>query len=99
MSQWLIWAGRMAAAILLLAATATFLLVGVFTPDGKAFGFGAAAVAGVGAFLTWPRMPNAWRRDPPTQRQLEYASNLGIHIPRGATKGQVSDLISAVTGR
>jgi hypothetical protein len=99
MSQWLIWAGRMAAAILLFTMAGSFLVIGIFTPDGKAVGYGVAAVSAIGAFLTWPRMPNAWRRDPPTQRQLEYASDLGISVPRGATKGQVSDLISAVTGR
>lgn len=32
--------------------------------------------------------------DPPTERQLEYAKDLGIAIPVDATKGDVSDLIS-----
>jgi membrane-bound ClpP family serine protease len=98
MSKWLIWAGRMAATVFLLLVSLTFLLIGIFTPDGKALGFGVAAVSVIGGLFTWPRMPNAWRRDPPTKRQLEYASHLGISVPRGATKGQVSDLISAVTG-
>jgi hypothetical protein len=51
-------------------------------------------VAGAGAFFTWPRMPNAWRRDPPTARQLEYAADLGIKVLPGMTKGRLSDLIS-----
>ena len=32
--------------------------------------------------------------DPPTERQLDYAKDLGIAIPVGATKNDVSDLIS-----
>lgn len=49
--------------------------------------------------LSWPRLPDAWRRDPPTQRQLEYAEALGIAIPEGVSKGELSDLISQATGR
>lgn len=32
--------------------------------------------------------------DPPTEHQLDYAKDLGIAIPVGATKNDVSDLIS-----
>lgn len=60
-------------------------------------GIGAVLVAA--AWISWPRRPHAWKGDPPTDRQLAYAANLGIDIPPGATKGEVSDLISAVTGR
>lgn len=49
--------------------------------------------------LSWPRLPDAWRKDPPTQRQLEYAGSLGIDVPAGMSKGQLSDLISQVAGR
>jgi hypothetical protein len=99
MAQWLLWGGRMAATVVLFLVASTFLLVGLLTPDGKVVGYGGAAITGLGGWLTWPRIPNAWRRDPPTQRQLEYAADLGIQIPRRATKGQVSDLISAAKGR
>lgn len=99
MSEWLVWAGRMAAAVVLFLVAFTFALIGIMTPDGKLVGYGLAAVTGLGGWLTWPRLPNAWRRDPPTQRQLDYAADLGIRVPRRATKGQVSDLISAAKGR
>jgi hypothetical protein len=47
------------------------------------------------AVLSWPRVPKAWRSDPPTDKQLEYAVKLGIDIPDGCSKGQLSDMISA----
>lgn len=59
----------------------------------------AAGLAIIGSVLSWPRVPAAWRRDPPTPRQLEYAAKLGIIVPAGASKGQLSDLISQATGR
>lgn len=99
MSPWIVWAGRVAAALVLVLVSLAFLLVGLMTPDGKLVGFGVAGVTGLAALASWPRAPNAWRRDPPTQRQLDYAADLGISVPAGATKGQVSDLISAITGR
>lgn len=58
----------------------------------------AACVAIAGAVLSWPRIPAAWRRDPPTPRQLEYAAKLGIAIRPGVSKGELSDLISQATG-
>jgi hypothetical protein len=99
MAVWILWAGRVAAALVLLFVSLAFLLVAIMTPDGKTLGFSVAAVTALAAWASWPRVPNVWRRDPPTQRQLEYAADLGIDVPAGATKGQVSDLISAVTGR
>jgi 4-amino-4-deoxy-L-arabinose transferase-like glycosyltransferase len=51
------------------------------------------------ALLSWPRLPDAWRKDPPTAKQLEYAASLGLAVPEGASKGQVSEMISRVTGR
>jgi hypothetical protein len=57
---------------------------------------GAMLVAG---WLSWPRRPNAWRRDPPTDKQIAYALNLGIAIPPGASKGQLSDMISQAKAR
>ena len=53
----------------------------------------------VGSVLSWPRRKDKWRKDPPTQKQLAYAASLGILVPPGASKGEVSDLISAVAGR
>lgn len=53
----------------------------------------------VAGFFAIPRRPNAWRRDPPTQNQVAYAQKLGIDIPHGVTKGELSEMISSVTGR
>ena len=52
-----------------------------------------------GGALAWPRAKDRWRKDPPTERQLAYAESLGISIPALASKGEVSDLISEVTGK
>lgn len=99
MGEWLLWAARVAAAGVMLLIAAVFLVVGIASGESRAFGLSVAAVTGIGGWLSWPRRPNAWRRDPPTQRQLDYAESLGIAVPPRATKGQVSDLISQVTGR
>jgi len=37
--------------------------------------------------------------DPPTERQLDYAKDLGISIPSNATKDDLSDLISLKVDR
>jgi hypothetical protein len=59
--------------------------------------FGLWALAA--AVLSWPRLPDAWRKDPPTDRQLEYAASLGIPVAPGLSKGQLSEMIKQVTGR
>ena len=51
------------------------------------------------AVLSWPRLPNSWRRDPPSDKQLEYAGSLGIQFPPGISKGDLSDMISAAVER
>ena len=51
------------------------------------------------AVLSWPELPYARRDDPPTQRQLDDAASLGIPIPAGVTKGQLSEMIAQVTGQ
>lgn len=45
------------------------------------------------------RIRGDWREEAPSDKQIEFARKLGIEIPRGATKGEVSDLISKVTGK
>lgn len=65
--------------------------------NGVGFVLGLFAIAG--AWMSWPKRPNAWKSDPATERQLAYAADLGIAVPPGATKGEVSAMISAVTGR
>ena len=49
--------------------------------------------------LSWPRVPDAWRKDLPTQKQLAFAESLEIDVPPGISKGELSDMISQVTGR
>lgn len=44
------------------------------------------------------RRSTSWRLDPASEKQKEFARDLGIQFPKGITKGQLSDLISAVTG-
>jgi hypothetical protein len=97
--EWLKYAVRLAAAVVLLAMAAAMLIAAATVPDARAVTLSIAAVMALGCFFVWPRRPNAWRKDPPTNRQLAYAATLGITVPRRATKGQVSDLISASTGR
>lgn len=65
---------------------------------------GGAATIGVISAIAWGKYPRggrqqSWRDDPATMRQLTFAQDLGIIVPPGATKGQVSDMITAVTGR
>ena len=39
-----------------------------------------------------------WRHNPATEKQKAYANFLGIEYPPNITKGELSDLISQVTG-
>jgi len=75
--------------------TASPLLVPKASGLMSIFGIWALAAA----VLSWPRLPDAWRKDPPTDRQIEYATSLGIAIPDGVSKGELSAMISSVTGR
>lgn len=96
--SWLIYLVRAAAAGFILIIGLSLLVVAAFSKDRSTPAVAVCVVMVVGGFLSWPRRPNAWRRDPPTDRQLEYATDLGIAIPRGATRGELSDLISQATG-
>jgi hypothetical protein len=40
-----------------------------------------------------------WRDDPATDKQKSFADSLGIEYPKNISKGDLSDLISKVTGR
>jgi hypothetical protein len=48
----------------------------------------------LGRFVRWTHR-NDWKADAPTDRQLDFADELGIKVPRKCTKGQLSDLIDA----
>lgn len=99
MFGWLKYLVRLLASIGLVVLAVIFGIMGAFEPKARALGLGGAAVFALAGLFAWPRRPNAWRSDPPTERQVRYAADLGIRLPRGATKGQVSDLISKATGR
>lgn len=95
----LVWLARILSSSVLLLAALAMLVSGLADPKDRGVALGCAATFGVvGAFL-WPRRSRSWRDDPPSQRQISFASDLGIQIPRGVTKGELSDMISQVTGR
>lgn len=96
--SWLIYLVRVCAAGLIVLTGFVFLLACAFSKDASWMMYGISSVIAVGGLLSWPRRPNAWRRDPPTMRQIEYADHLGIAIPTGVTKGQLSDMISEAKG-
>jgi len=85
-------------AVGLLIVVISSLAVAWFSMFGEKHSVAAAVCSALvlaAAVLSWPRVPKAWRRDPPTEKQLEYALKLGIDIPDGCSKGQLSDMISA----
>lgn len=98
MVRWMVYAARAFASLVLLTAAAVFLLM-ASTGQHVASMIGIAVAFAAVAFFSWPKSPNAWRRDPPTQRQIAYAMDLGIPIPPGISKGDLSDLISQVVER
>lgn len=99
MGDFLKRAVRGIACVILAMMALAMLFVAVSEPDARAVGLGFGAVLAMAAVFTWPRGANAWRKERPSKRQLEYAADLGIRVRRGATKGEVSDMISEITGR
>lgn len=94
MVQSLVYLARLFAALVLIGVALVLASVALTTPKGREVSFGAAAVFGIAGLFTWPRRANAWRNDRPTDRQVAFARDLGIHIPKGISKGDLSDLIS-----
>lgn len=98
MTEWIVWLVKSAAAwFMLLLAVVLFIFL--FATKDKAIIGGLAAMFGLAGFLSLPRRPNAWKADPPSQKQVAYAAKLGIQVRPGMTKGEVSAMISQVTGR
>lgn len=91
---WVAYVGRLFAAIVLVGLAAVFAMLAMSDKKSASFLVGAAAVFAVAGLFTWPRRPNAWRSDPPTERQLAFARDLGIRVPKGISKGDLSELIS-----
>lgn len=85
---------RLLAAVILFVLSVIFCVLAACDPKSRAFGLSLAGVFGFAGVFTWPRRPNAWRSDQPTERQIAYAKDLGIQIRRGMSKGDISDLIS-----
>jgi hypothetical protein len=94
MLAWLLYAVRLLASVVMLFVTVTFLIIAAVDPKTRWLLLGMAGLFGVAGAFAWPRRPNAWRHDPPTDRQVAFARDLGISIPRKITKGELSDLIS-----
>lgn len=98
MLSWLIYAVRAFACVIIGGAGVGALLASL-SADGKAVAVGLGCLFLASAYFAWPRRPNAWKADPPTDKQIAYAQRLGIAIPPGVSKGELSSMISAVTGR
>lgn len=99
MVGWIVWAARAAAAVVVGSVGLLMFLAAVSSDQRTAWTVGLPLAIVGAAVMAWPKRPNAWRSDPPTERQLAYAHDLGIDIPPGVSKGQLSDLISAASGR
>jgi hypothetical protein len=99
MLAWMIWAARCAACVFF-GGVGLILCVACLTGQKQQIVMaGVSSLFVVAAALSWPRRPSAWRRDPPTERQVAYAIDLGLDIPPGVSKGELSDMISAARGR
>lgn len=86
--------------LLLLLASLEGFVIGKDAMAG-AIGMGVIGLALVVVgwrFVRGPKQPVDWRSDPATDKQKSYARGLGIRIPRGTTKGELSDLISQAVG-
>ena len=97
MKTWAIWCVRTAAAAVMFLTGAAMLIAVLFK-----FSWALAACSVLflfGGAFSFPRMPNAWRRDRPSEKQLAYAMKLGIDVPDDVSKGELSEMITSVAGR
>jgi len=97
MKTWLIWGVRSAAAAVMFITGAVSVVLILFKFNGALATMAVLFLFG-GAF-SFPRMPNAWRRDRPSEKQLAYAMKLGIDVPDDVSKGELSEMITRVAGR
>lgn len=85
--------------LLLLASLGVFVAGKDAIPGALGMGVIGLALLVVGwRFASGPKQAADWRSDPATDKQKSYARDLGIRIPRGITKGELSDLISEAVG-
>ena len=92
-----IWLVRSIAAFIMFGSGLAMLGMVLFKFNGVVAALSVLWIVG-GAF-SFPRVPNAWRREQPSQKQLAYAAKLGLDVPDDISKGDLSDMISSVTGR
>jgi hypothetical protein len=92
-----IWLIRSIAAFIMFGSGLAMLVMVLFKFSGVVAALSVLWLVG-GAF-SFPRMPNAWRRDPPSQKQVAYATKLGIDVPHDVTKGELSQMITSVAGK
>ena len=92
-----IWLVRSIAAFIMFGSGLVMLGMVLFKFNGLVTAISVLWLVG-GAF-SFPRMPNAWRRDPPSQKQVAYATKLGIDVPHDVTKGELSQMITSVVGK
>lgn len=97
MKTWIIWAVRSAAAAVMALSGLVIMVMVLFKFNASMLAFGSLWL--FGGLFAFPRMPGAWRRDKPSDKQIAYATKLGIDVPADATKGELSEMISSVTGR
>jgi hypothetical protein len=97
MKSWIIWGVRAAAASIMFLTGVAALFTVLMKFNSAAAGLAVLFLFG-GAF-SFPRIPNAWKREPPSQKQIAYAEKLGIDVPDGINKGDLSAMISSVVGR
>jgi hypothetical protein len=74
--------------------------IGVSIPlSGKGRSFGKVRVGPIAKYFSGKRPTEAWRDDPATVQQKDFANDLGIKYPRNVAKGELSDMISKATGK
>jgi hypothetical protein len=92
-----IWLVRFIGALIMFGSGLAMLGMVLFKFNGVVAALSVLWLVG-GAF-SFPRMPNAWRRDRPSEKQLAYAMKLGIDVPDDVSKGELSEMITSVAGR
>lgn len=98
MVDWLKFIVRASGLVIVIGST-LIMLVASFGNGANVGTIAGCSLVLASCVLSWPRRPNAWRSDPPTERQIAYAESLGIHVAPGLSKGQLSEMISQAAGR
>jgi hypothetical protein len=93
MVDWVRYAVRLTAAVVLVGLALVFVMAAAMGGKSRLAMLALSLVVGLAGVFAWPRRPHAWRNDKPTDKQLAFARDLGIEIPRRITKGELSDLI------